>query len=198
MTDEKFSKALADWLKEGVPGLAKMRELLKQPGQLERWAELAVRGAARAKRETTKTKPTFLPDNFPDDVEREKAVAYWRKNGRPDLEPRLDQQAERFRTITQDRPTASWSGKWRTFYMNAIDFTRPVAGTPSLTVLPGKTALHVWQWRLEVFERGDPDDADFPKGTWLPDWGQPPGAPGCIVPREAYGKIGNYILDSLG
>lgn len=189
MTDERFAKTLADWLKEGADGRGKMRELLKQPGQLERWAELAVRGAIRAKRETTKAKPTFLPDNFPDDAARESAVAYWRKNGRPDLEARLDQQVDRFRAMNQDKPTASWPRKWQTFFWNAIDFTRPVAGTPSLVALPTKVALHVWVWRLGVFERGDPEDADFPKGTWLPDWGQPPGSPGCIVPREAYKNI---------
>lgn len=184
MIDADFVSRLQELDAKGKDGLPEMRELLRPAGQLSRLIALAARGAHRAKRAPKGPAGTFLPDNFPGDAERERAVAYWRKHGRPDLEARIEEQIDKFRGLNADKQQRSWPGKWATFFMNAIDFTRPAFGTGAgAPVLIELASVDGWLDRLSMFY-GHKDGC--PAGAWHPKkWGPKPGDPGCRVPPEA-------------
>lgn len=183
MTDDQFvteAKRLCDLGTDGLPAL---REHLK--GQMPRLIDLAVRGALRAKRAAPKAKPTFVPDDFPDAKAREDALAYWRKERRPDLVAAIEREVDKFRMHFQEGKAASWGGRWRTWYANAPNYNRPPAGSLfSAPVVFAQTTISGWVTRLTIYHGFD---EDCPKGTWLKEqWGAPPGSPDCRVPAEAF------------
>lgn len=180
MTDEQFAQKMSE-LDENHD-LAGMREMLKPAGQLSRLIALAVRGATRAKRSTTKAPETFVHDDFPGPQDREHAIAYWRKHGRQDLEPRVEEQIDKFRSHFADKKAASWSGRWRTWYMNAIDYTRPSPGSVPAAVIFRQAPISEWVIRLAMFYGYD---EEVPKGTWNATWGPRPSEKNNKVPSDA-------------
>jgi hypothetical protein len=73
---------------------------------------------------------------LPDDFEltpalKQKAQAFWKKRGREDLLPEVQDQFDSFTAHHRARGTMMecWESAWQTWYANAIRFSRPLAGS---------------------------------------------------------------------
>lgn len=181
MTDQEFIGEIKRIRGMGPLGMAEMREFLKRPGHLDRLFDLAIRGA-RPKREPTRATRCRVPDDFPDQAQKDKAKAFWALRGRPDLAQRVDDQADGFRDYHIGRGTlgADWPRTWGTWMRNALRIEKPPPGWNDRT---GKAteSPEVWEWRLKAYHHGVPDDG-IVKGYWRADWGPLPGSPGCRAP----------------
>lgn len=67
-----------------------------------------------------------LPDEW-----AEKSNAYWLEKGRPDLDAQSEFQKFQDNHIAKGTKSADWSRNWRTWYTNAVQFTKPQASKPS-------------------------------------------------------------------
>jgi hypothetical protein len=183
MDDLQFAKHIEKLRAAGKSGMDEMRDLLRQPGQLDRLITLAVRGAVRAKRSQPKTAPAILPAGFPDTDARMKAIAYWRVVGRQDLEMAIETVIVDFKSHFEGIKRPSWSGTWGTWFRNAPRFREvPRAGTPGAPNIIEGTSLQGWVGRLERFYGLDPD---CPKGAWTSKFGPKRGEPGNLIPQAA-------------
>lgn len=189
MTDEQFVKRLTEIDALGAAGDSQMQAFLKENGgraARTRLIALAERGVTRAKRGTTKSAASFLPDNYPDAEARAVAIEKWNKARRPDLVDNIERQIDLFRSHYEDTKQVDWRARWRRWADNAPNFTRPPYGTPA-AVLPmhQEATLEEWVGRLKMFYGLDPD---VPVGTWG-RWFGKPGEPNCKIPAEAFRVI---------
>jgi len=67
-----------------------------------------------------------LPDDCPNQTDRDAAVEYWRDRGREDLCARLGDEVDAFRKHNRGKGDgmADWSAAWRTWRGNALKFNR--------------------------------------------------------------------------
>jgi len=181
MTDEEFL--------QNITGLEEMGDIqarntvIKNNGGMKRLIALAAKAVLKEKRIAKKREPAFIPDNFPDPAAKERAVAWWSGQRRPDLVAAVEQQAEEFRHRNLDEQTSSWGGKWKTWYMNAVHFTKP----PRFADVVEFVAPSTWLARLKVYH----GLTDAPARTWNPQWGPEPGSPGSRVPPEVTRQLAN-------
>jgi hypothetical protein len=196
MIDSEFVAKLKELEAKGKDGLVVMREVLKQHGGIARLISLAERGlgakAINNKGEFVSTRvKTRIPDNFPGENEKLRAIGYWEKHRRPDLVAMVEHEAEMFYNHHYSKGTKSfsWPKTWATWCGNALQFTKPPRGVPEL--IPGaevafeQTNINGWVTRLTMFY----DEG----GRWTGKWGgKPPTRPqdpmpaDCKCPAEAF------------
>lgn len=185
MDDAQFANRLLElWTAKDTPGA---RAFIAANGGMSRVIALAVRGAVRAKRDAAaKPRGTFLPDTFPDDESRAKAITHWRMNRRPDLEAQIERHIDNFRAHFSEQKRPSWPKTWNTWFRNQVEFTKPPQGATLAQVIPMRPTGTLQEWR----DRGRIYYglvADCAAGSWNDKWGiHKPGEPGCAMPAEAY------------
>lgn len=182
MMDADFIKNISDLHSAG--DLKARNEAIQKHGGMDRLIALALRGVTRANNAQKKTRGTFIPEDFPDAHARELAVAYWRKNRRPDLEASIERIIDNFIAHHADCRAVSWVRTWGTWYRNQVDFIRPARNSELTlaTVAFEQTTVTGWASRLAVFYG---NDEECPEGTWSPKWGPTPTDKGNRVPPEA-------------
>ncbi len=170
-----------------------MRAVLKECGGIGRLLALAARGlggrpakkAAPAGGKVEQKVKTRLPDEFPDQAMKDRAVAYWSRKRRPDLVANIDHEAEKFvnHYLGNGDRAESWPAKWQTWCANALEFNKPPRSDgPAATLAFEQTNEGGWWGRVRGFYEG---------GFWKDTWGvKPPAAshevlpPGCMVPAS--------------
>lgn len=188
MTDEEFVQNISGLNETG--DITARNEAIKRGGGMDRLIALALRGVARAKNAAgPKSPPTFIADNYPDTAALERAIKWWGEQRRPDLVAAIEQQAAEFRHRYIDAKQSSWGGTWKTWYMNAVHFTKPPRNGALFVapVLFEQTTIEGWVSRLEIFH-GLHDDC--PGGHWLKDkWGAAPGEKDARIPPDAWSRF---------
>lgn len=188
MTDGEFVTTLQDLQAKGKDGLEEMRAVLRDNGGMKRLLAIAAQTVPKPKagRVDIKAK-TRIPDGFPGQEDKDRAVVYWERKRRPDLVANIEDIAERFYNHHLGAGTRSekWSASWQTWYSNQIEFVRPPRDgdlfVASVTPLVENTNLDGWVGRLECFY----GDTEAPAGTWSPKWGgKPPSTPTEAVPEN--------------
>lgn len=83
-------------------------------------------GASAGKPKRERKVLSSLPDDCPNQTDRDAAVEYWRDRGREDLCARLGDEVEAFRNHHRGKGDrmADWSAAWRTWRGNALKFNR--------------------------------------------------------------------------
>ena len=191
MTDDDLLDRLSEINRSGQDGIPAMRELLRAEGGMSRLVGIIEQLRAKASRPKRQKKPrglramSPLPAEFPFAEDRERAVSYWRGRGRGDLPARIEEMVAEFRAHhgpPRATKALSWPVTWQTWYVNAVKFTKPPAGSLA-PVLALEETTAVWIQRLEVYH-GFHDGS--PVGTWPERWRARPGNPACEVPKEAW------------
>lgn len=187
LTDREFMERVSKLYALGPEGLPELRELLRN-GNLKRLITIAERGIrARPKRSAETNSRTRIPDEFPDEVEKQRAILYWQQHRRPDLVQAIAQIAEDFYDYHYSRGNmmVSWPVAWRTWYRNQIEFRQPPRNGELFVAqtIFEQTNVAGWVSRLELF---------YEDGTWSPKWGGKPAAvpmgplpADCRCPPEA-------------
>lgn len=143
-------------------------------------------------------KPRTLIGEFsPAEDLQARAVAYWLKHGRRDLN--VEDEVFRFRGFHTGKGSrmVDWGAAWQTWYCNALQMNRlPPGAAPQGGLANGgrpddRASLFDWEERLRMFYGYMSEDSEYPqpKGSWDKRWGPIPHAAGCRVPPEAYAKI---------
>lgn len=138
--------------------------------------------AAPQKRTKLTRGATRLPDDIPNDEQRNRAIASWTEVGRRDLSLKIADIVQAFRAYHLARGTLmeSWSHAWATWYQRQPEFHKP-SGSPVLVISAFEdTTENGWLNRLEAFA----GKTDLPRGTWRASWGPPPKTDGCKVPES--------------
>lgn len=93
----------------------------------------SVIGASAGKPKRERKVLSSLPDDCPNETDREAAVEFWRARGREDLCARLGDEVEAFRDHHRGKGDrmADWSAAWRTWRGNALKFNRAPVVTQS-------------------------------------------------------------------
>lgn len=80
-----------------------------------------------------KKRRTQLPDNFPSDAEKLAATTFWQSKERSDLETRLEDIVDEFRSHHEARGTLfmSWPAAWKTWYVRCLRYIAPPKQQPS-------------------------------------------------------------------
>ncbi len=75
-----------------------------------------------------KARKTSLPDDCPTRDDSAKAIAYWTKHGRPDIDAQEQAQLFRDHHVINAKTSADWSASWRTWYVRARAYTEKRKG----------------------------------------------------------------------
>ncbi len=91
-------------------------------------------------RKARRKKLTPMPDQWPDEADRLKAIEYWRSNQRPDLVDSIELHAEQARDhhLAKGTRFVDWSAAWRTWFRNALKFDRGASRTNVLRDVTNK------------------------------------------------------------
>lgn len=123
-----------------------------------------------------------IPDGFPDDAAKQRAVEYFQNNQRSDIDP--NQEAEKFRDfkLADGKAHKDWDAAWRTWCRNAITYSQKRQGQSNVSRGTSRhTDAETWAIRVENF---------YAKDLWNPDvWGPAPGQPGCGAPPEVLARF---------
>lgn len=189
MTDAQFIECLQALETKGTKdGIDEMRAVLKDNGGIKRLLAIAAQivPVPKAGRVTIKT-ASRISDGFPEQEDKDKAIAYWERKRRPDLVANVEDIAEDFYNHHLGKGTRaeSWPATFRTWYSNQIQFVRPPRESDlflaSVTSLVEQTNLAGWGGRLECFY----GDTESPTGTWPAKWGgKPPAKPNDPIPEN--------------
>lgn len=193
MIDEDFVMKLVELDAKGKDGLAEARELLKTCGGMKRLLAIAVRGLGKKPKAAGQVQTglrTRIPDEFPSETEKQKAIIYWERKRRPDLVTRVEDEAAKFHAhhLAAGTRSLSWPATWQTWYSNALEFNRPPreTGLFAAEVAFEQTNIPGWVGRLRVFYESD-------SPVWPDRWGGKPGKlpsdpipSGCRCPAQAF------------
>lgn len=184
-TDETFVTELLEIHAKG--DISAERAYIKTNGGMDRIYALAKRGVTRAKSETRK-KGERIPDGFPDQAAKDRAIAHWDSVGRPDLSGSIDSECLRFRSWVddQDLKRPRWGATWGNWYRNTPGQIRPAGKLALVEATPANVpaaSLATWLLRLEMFYGKVEDN---PAGTWSPANGPNPDDPRNAVPVPAW------------
>lgn len=119
-----------------------------------------------------------LPDDCPNESDRDAALLHWQQRGRADLCARLGDEAAAFRDhhSAHGKRMADWSAAWRTWYGNAMRFQRQVKANVVQSIGTfEQTDMRGWSDRVRTWRD---------KGMWIPKYGPAPDQPGCRCPPE--------------
>lgn len=185
MLDDELIAKLQELESLGDAGMKEKREVLRLNGGFGRVLALAARGLGAKSRKADVKVKSRVPDDFPTQEDKEKAVLYWERKQRPDLVARLEEQAEKFNDhyLASGERAESWPAKWRTWYGNALEFVKPPRdGLGLATVAFEQTNEAGWLQRIRLFYRDT---------TWAPTWGgRPPAQPYEPVPKGCHCPAG--------
>lgn len=117
-----------------------------------------------------------IPDGFPDVEARAAAVAFWRKQGRSDLNANTEAAAFRDNKLQNGKTHKDWKAAWRTWIRNAVKYNKPMNGTKVNGTGVESVSPDRWRERLQKFS-ADP-------ANWSNSWGPKPNEPGCHAPAE--------------
>jgi hypothetical protein len=189
MIDSQFIQTLQEAEAKGKAGVEEMRAILKDNGGMKRLLSIAAQTipAPKVGGRVVVNTTTRIPDDFPGETDKQKAIGYWERKRRPDLVAKVEEIAEHFHAHHLGKGTraASWPSTWQTWYSNQIEFVRPPREgdlfLASVTPLIEQTNIPGWIGRLESFY----GDNGSPAGTWLAKWGgKPPVKPSDTIPEN--------------
>lgn len=184
LTDEGFVEKLQQM--DPVENRKEMWALIKACGGIGRLIALAARGLPpKPKAKAVKAAQavrTRLPADFPDQAMKDRAVVYWGRKRRPDLQAAVEHEVEKFRDHHTSKGTRaeSWPATWSTWASNALEFVKPPrpgdTGHPSATLAFEQCNEAGWYGRVRGFYEG---------GYWKDTWGaKPPAAPHELLPPD--------------
>lgn len=197
MTDDEFAK---HFVEDHAKGLDILRTFIKEHDpKMKRVAALVLRGAVRAKSATRKAGER-IPDTFPDQAAKDRAIAHWTAVGRPDLAGMIESECLRFRSWADDadRKSPRWGATWGNWYRNTPNQIRAAGKLALVETAPANVAaasVATWLLRLEIFYGKVEDN---PAGTWSPSNGPNPDDPRNAIPAPAWSayraKYGQAVL----
>lgn len=197
MTDDEFAK---HFVEDHAKGLDVLRSFIKEHDpKMKRVAALVLRGGVRAKSETRK-KGERIPDGFPDQSAKDRAVAHWSTVGRPDLASAVETECLNFRSWAKDadRKSPRWAATWGNWFRNVPGRVRAAGKLALVETAPANVpaaSLPTWLLRLEMFYGKVEDN---PAGTWSPANGPNPDDARNAVPALAWSayraKWGQAVL----
>lgn len=187
MTDDEFAK---HFVEDHAKGLDVLRSFIKEHDpKMKRVAALVLRGGVRAKSETRK-KGERIPDGFPDQPAKDRAISHWSTVGRPDLASSVEQHCLEFRSWATDpddeKKRPRWGATWGNWFRTVPNRYRVFGKLALVETAPANVpaaSLATWLLRLEMFYGRVEDN---PAGTWSPSNGSNPDDPRNAVPALAW------------
>lgn len=131
----------------------------------------------------TKKPKTQIPDGFPDSEAIVRAGAYFKDRGKPHIDPSLEADGFRSRSLRDEIEYRDWPQAFRNWCTNAVKWDKTKASAKQVGAsrgTPGWISPEDWGDRVCAFRDGYP---------WGEDWGPEPDQPGCLVPPEILAKF---------
>jgi len=175
------------------------RTVQAEPSSMNRQRTLTEATAAEAAAKRLVSRPKVLIGDYtPSESAKAKAVAYWARHKRPDLN--IEDEVFKFTGFHTGKGSrmVDWEAAFQTWYCNALQMNRapfgggPGAGGATVIQMEDRAAsVNDWIERLRIYYGYVSEDKEYPlpKGTWQKKWGPAPHEKGCRVPPEAHAKI---------